>query len=42
MTLHIKEFYEELSCHSDFDLDQIILVTTGLVLTGQKTFEEKQ
>jgi hypothetical protein len=23
MTLHTREFYEELSCHFDFDLDQI-------------------
>jgi hypothetical protein len=27
MTLHIKEFYE-LSDHFDFDLDQVILMTT--------------
>jgi hypothetical protein len=36
MTLHIKEFYEELSCHFDVELDKIILVITGLVLTVQK------
>jgi hypothetical protein len=28
MTLHIKEFYEELSNHFEFDLNQIILMTT--------------
>jgi hypothetical protein len=28
MTLHFKEFYEELSSHVSLDLDQIILITT--------------